>query len=803
MAENPYNVEDNFDLPRQTTHCRVLIHSHVIDNNLNGVINCSEDVVQCSTSKTIKGGGSASFTLVPRKNYINYIFPNDWVNIYFDPGDGRGYIRTFFGFVDRVERSISVSADGRSSTQYSVSCSDFTKAFDHTQIYFNPHIADRRDFIGLFAGTKNIGGTLLRMKGITVYGTPADIVMNLAHLTMGYGAQYIMPPRYPATGAYVEASRRFRKKWVKSRFSKGLQEAMGGDSLTEWLDKMKTEAQAISSTVRSGNIDNAKDILKSTASAYLSEKEQDIMVERLNDVKTFETIMNVSQEGAAALSLNLLLEAQGTNFSEVSTGLAVEATAAADIPGHLLDLIDFSFVEYEAIDGSIVSTPIWTQQGSVWAMMMSYSNDIINELFCDLRPLSLSHKDFGLDSGGYTTEPDEHGYASTDISNSSAPVRFAPALIMREHPFGTVNTIWAGEAQVLGIPVGEIYVGAIFSKEPGKSGRKIHRLPFPLNDYLRFVDPTATTIKHLDVVAINPTDIINEHLGRGDADICNLIELYSDGFMGKHMKFLTQDIQPIATPISVARYGLRVRTYTTRFGRFSNKIQNEQGVDGLGTRRKLARWVMMLDHWYQHNIEYLQGTMTTRAFPEIRVGYRLDILKRNESYYVEGVNHNWQFPEPMTTSFTLSRGQRFDPYPVYVKPELDAFHGERSTIRTNRLALFFEQCDPDAVRRALSNDEYENWTSDVSMGNIVDDPDRNAWGDNKKGFLIANADERVQYSPEESAQSLEQMKITLNKLGKFAGDTIKEFAKGFAPTVNDLQPATSWPRGSASGRGKK
>jgi hypothetical protein len=203
------------------------------------------------------------------------------------------------------------------------------------------------------------------------------------------------------------------------------------------------------------------------------------------------------------------------------------------------------------------------------------------------------------------------------------------------------------------------------------------------------------------------------------------------------MKFIAQDFQPVCIPVSIARHGLRVRTYNTRFARFSSKIHNNLGIDSAGTRSKLARWVVMLDHWYQHNIEYLQGTITTRAFPEIRVGYRLDIAERNESYYVESVSHSWQYPEPLTTTMALSRGQRNDPYPVYIHPDTAAFHGDRMAM--SRLARFFKQVDPEAVYRSLSNLETIDHT-DVEDGNITDNIDawRAEWAGNEQGYTISN-----------------------------------------------------------------
>lgn len=761
---NPFNVLPDYDLPRQHTTCRILVHSHITDNDKGGVIDCTLDTIQCSTSKTIKGGGSATFVLVPRSNYMNYIFPNDWVNIYFNPGDGRGYIRTFFGFVDRIERSISVGGDGSANTRFTVNCTDFQKAFEKVNIYFNPHIADRKDFVGLYAGTKNIAGAQLRTKGIRVFGSPADMVMNLAHLLLGFSSQFSMPPKYPTVGAYVEGSKKMRQEWAKSVFSKGVQELIGEGTVTSWLEKLKFDADMMADLIRKGKGGEALDKLNAqkSSSSKLTDDEKSAMIDKATEIDSAKA----NTSGSKLIALQLLLDSYGLgdNFlqsEEVKLAVAVEASLAEG-KGTLLDLLDFSFVEYAAIDGSIVSTPVWDQQGPLWSIMNSLSNDLVNELFCDLRPLGESYESDALAKGGYTTIPDEHGRMKSDVADNSPPVRFVPALIMREYPFSTVAEIDASKAKVLEQSVGYVKVGAIFAQEPGKWGRKTVKMQPPLNDMLKELNPSSTAYKHLDVAVISVRDIINENIGRGDADVCNLIELYSDGFMGKHMKFLAQDFQPLCTPVSIVRHGLRVRTYNTRFARFSSKISTQQGIDSAGTRSKLARWILMLDHWYQHNIEYLQGTMTTRAFPEIRVGYRLDIDERHESYYVEAVGHSWQYPEPMTTTFTLSRGQRNDPFPVYVHPELEAFSGDRS--QSSRLGLFFKQTDPEAVLRSLSNLEEIDF-NEASDGNTVDDPTYAwPWAASGKGFTISNANPDAEAVSKSSKTADEKAQIIEKKL---------------------------------------
>jgi hypothetical protein len=729
-------------VPRQRTRVKIIINSHIdasppVGTNRAGVINCSDDCIALNTSKTIKGGGGANFTLVPRHNYINYIYPNDWVNIWINVGDGRGWIRVFFGFVDRVERSIQTTDPGTTTTLYNVTCTDFTKAFDITQIYFNPHIANRKDFLGNFAGTKNLAGAQLRTKGIAAFGGPADIVMNFAHLLMGFGSQFMAPPSYPFENALMEESRRWRRNWAKSRLSDELRKQIGGDTIKKWLDDLYADAKPLEDALKAGTASGL------SSSKYFDQGE-------LEDLQ--EDFRRAGNAGAIIrrIAISILLVKKGLKKDaiydpEIKTGLAIEETAFG--PGHLLDLIDFSFIEYAAIDGSIVSAPIWTQQGSLWSLMQSYSNDPINELFLDLRPLGENDKEFALAEGGYKKQPDEFHSDKDERS-----VRFVPAMVMREYPFSTITGVNTENIEILGQRGKKVVFGAIFSKKPNVPGRKVIEID-TLNDYISSQKVGSKAWKHLDVAVINITDIISETIGRSDADVVNLMEMYSDGFMGKHMKFAMKDVQPIPIPISVARHGLRVRTYTTRFARFSKKMSSIAGVDNFRTRNKLLRWIMMLDHWYQHNIEYLNGTITTRAFPEIRVGYRLDIEERNESYYVEGVNHTWSYPEGMTSSFTLSRGQRNDPFPVYEKIALPTFGGDRKLV--SRLADSFRQKDPSAVLRAVNGEP--SFSMKGETGNLEDDPTLHSWGAAPETYLAANSDEPFMSEVAETFKKVESI----------------------------------------------
>jgi hypothetical protein len=717
-----------YDVPRQRSRCKIIVYSHITENpddkQYGGIIDCSRDVIKCETSKTIKSGGGANFVLVPRRNYLNYLYPNDYVHIYFDPGDGRGFIRVFFGFVDRVERQINTGETGVTTTRYQVTCSDFTKAFDKTNIYFNPHIVKSRgDFVAQhFAGSDAMGGYALRTKGISIWGTPADIVMSLAQLLLGFGSQFMLPKHHPVSDILVDVSRKKRLKLAKSQLSSDFQSIVGKGSLKEEREKIQARLDKVRGRVAT----EGTAITSLGPSLGLSETLTQAMVELVLDPGLQkEDEINSDRYTRAE-------RAQQQMYSKVHT---------------LLDMFDFSFVEYNAVDGSILSESIWQSQGTLWSIMNAWSNGMVNELFCDLRLVSGSSK-FDLSEGSYANFSDEIK------GNEGAGVRTVPAIVMREYPFSTIEGILPpGKVEVLGAKLGAIPIsgvstdnkGAIFSRDVNSPGRKVITIT-ALNPF-RYVETQgkATGQKHLDVGVISVRDIISERIGRSDADVFNLLEVYADMGIGAKGKFFANEVQPISTPISIMRNGLRVRTVTTKFARWpTNKFRKDKGgVDSQMARFQTIRWTMMMDHWFQHNAEYLSGSITTRAFPEIRVGYRLDIRERNESYYVEGTNNSWSYTDKgatLITTFTVSRGQRNDPFPVYVQPALHGWGGLDNRNDQSRLAIYFHQRNPSAVARSSILFGEMDLVDDGTLRNLADLPSKkNKWSADSKGYLAADS----------------------------------------------------------------
>jgi hypothetical protein len=681
---------------RQKSMCRIQIFSHVIDPSVtkDGYYDVSPDVIECQTSKTVKGGGGASFTLVPRVNYLNRIFANDYVNIYFNPGDGRGWIRTFFGFVDRVSRVVMTGKDGSTITRFRVVCSDFTKAFDYINIYFNPQISQRKDITGSLVGTgkvtgvndlagvNNLGGVALRTAGVTMHGSPVDVALSLMYFSVGFGAQFILPPSLSKILEKQVVTNRFnRLAWAKGKLNSQLREALESSpsktmsGLTDYIDKETIDL----ATKSSGGVAPPANIKANDLPNYRAQVLKNLGIKEGHELST--------QEALALLRAENLVNS--TTF-------------------FLFDLIDIRHAEWRAVDGEIMTAAITEQTGTIWSLINAWSNSFLNEVFCDLRPMQ-DIKDSSdptipdVFTGGYSRRTDSlGGNVARDEENG---ICYEPCFIMREFPYSTIEDFNPPPAvQILKKNLAPMFFGAIFANDPNKPGRKVTWIPTLSRDF-EHKNPGAKGYKHLDVAVITTKDIISEDLGRGDHDHYNLVEVYTEMETGKTAmgNIMMQDIIPITNPISIARHGLRPRKFTTKFGQYGQLVNSQDaaaGVLNIAARHRLARWSLLLDHWAQHSMEYLSGSLHTRAFPEIRVGYRLDISDRHESYYVDSVSHSWQYLNPMTSNFTVVRGQRNDPYPAYIMPASSGFAGERGVASRLSVAQYFYNAA--AINNSLS-----------------------------------------------------------------------------------------------------
>jgi murein DD-endopeptidase MepM/ murein hydrolase activator NlpD len=1061
---------------RYHTTIKVIVHSH-----LGGPYYLSDDVVSCSLSKNIKGAGRASLAVLPRRNWINLVYPNDIINIYFDIGDGNGWTRTFFGYIDRIEEQFSVADNGEVNTQYNIVATDFQKAIEKTSVYFNPWVENRAEFQGEDFAALNIGGTALRSRGIRVAGSPADIVTNLLLLQMGFGSQWSLPLNYNPN-IRTSQDQRLRQQ-TAGRLINDLENTIAPEQLSRLrgllesgdVSQLREDLQAgvpeagDTALVESAPFDipGAEEVASDPESTDLAEARTRVLADRRLRQEIYGEGLTSGQESFARSRLQQY-------FAIIDE--------QSDRQRSLLDVINlYDWVERRAIDGYMFDTNIWQRQGPLISIVRSVSNETINELFFDLRPVIAGETQMEAHAQ-WSRESDEIGENKASPEDGGIDgVRYEPAVIMREYPFSTIYSVDAtnisvGLAEADGSPgnVGVLYFGAIFSNEPNRPGRHVIDIPL-LNIEERVqnirgnVGERGSAKKHLDVAVVSETEIRSTSLGRSDEDHFNLFEFYSSDVLGANAAQFCADFMPIITPIAIARHGLRVRSVSTRANRFSlqtvinnrglppldssveepaeegqfrqvyglpvgedpggssqvisspygyrpanlgndavramltsernpnaatlassfwhfhngidikptaavgdgvipitaiadgnvvasipagsrgfslygeyvviehpqladrsptgklysvyahlssrdpivgnpgssnrgnfqacialghhprtnrrssfepifvekgtvigfmgrsagtrnnpdrlftttiphlhfeinyafpskeratgdiyynqaaldirrrsgdrliyvlddivpqeagpppnpdsgrstdpqafleslgvdlpdrggDPIDFEEGggeqppepgadspatestpvpeddqdrarsgsqttlrgsVDSVSTRQQIGRWALLQDHWFQHNIEYLSGSVVMRGAPEIRVGYRLDILERDLSCYVESVSHQWQFPNAMKTTLQVTRGQPNNPYPAYALPPSAGFGAGNGPSRraTSRLAQYFVVGDPVSLRHSLAiraatpqNAEWANRATSYGDANSFDDP---------------------------------------------------------------------------------
>ena len=189
------------------TECLVFIHTHDRGPKApSQKFDISKYITAVNVGSHLDGGGFATISLPAIDHIENIIASGDVVNIYFNTHRGdsnlynRGYVRTFFGYVFSVAKSVSVAEEGKKITTYSISCKDFSKAIRNTQIYNNEHLASQSKghkygVVRADMGT-NLGGVALLSRGIALQGTPRQIVLQNLMRFLGFGGQWALPISY-------------------------------------------------------------------------------------------------------------------------------------------------------------------------------------------------------------------------------------------------------------------------------------------------------------------------------------------------------------------------------------------------------------------------------------------------------------------------------------------------------------------------------------------------------------------------------------------------------------------------------
>lgn len=563
---------------RAHTNIRVIIHN----SRISAPLDVSEYVVECRTAKNIQGVGQANIALVPQRNWLNLVNPNDYVNVYFNQNDGQGWVRTFFGLVDRIEENMAVGQDGTPASVSHIICSDFSKVIHNTAIYYNPYVGQSSKFAQAFKSFNVFMSAF--GQGVVLYGTPGDVVANLLFTYLGFGNQFSVPTSYLAYDAnndIINFNRSYRRRFAYTMLDSN-QRAKLGDSQS--LDALVTQhvqtAEQKAADVRAAKNDEARTTILQDLSTRLGISLESLQASSAKD--SFEEFL-LSQYIASSILGNTEASRQ-QSMVQVASQIMARATSLPTANAAykfsqvgILDLINIgSFVEREAMDGYTSGISIQGGGESLYSTIRSFSNEIANELFFDLRVMS-------GDANGQSPAHDlidgsSFKYASDEISGntdadgvSNMGVQYVPACVMREYPFGTVESI-DGRAIQMSISdgfarnYGIMPVGALFSDRPNFPGR--HVIPFPnINKFdMVYRETPEPAVKHLDVAVVSESEFMSTNFGKSDTDHFNIIELDSTSASGASSnQYIMQDIFPLVTPIHIVQHGVRPSKQATRY----------------------------------------------------------------------------------------------------------------------------------------------------------------------------------------------------------------------------------------------
>lgn len=164
----------------------------------------------------------------------------------------------------------------------------------------------------------------------------------------------------------------------------------------------------------------------------------------------------------------------------------------------------------------------------------------------------------------------------------------------------------------------------------------------------------------LDYRDIEADEITSENLTKTDNEVYNWFRVSPEGENDADT-FASIAKVGYVCPASIRRHGVRRLTPSTiAWGELDILSQRESLKQAVVRQGLLDRFSGKLAEWYWQNESLVSAVMTCRLRSDIHVGMRLDYhnarRSREMSFYVEGVNHQFQYPQAGTTSLECTRG---------------------------------------------------------------------------------------------------------------------------------------------------
>ncbi len=277
--------------------------------------------------------------------------------------------------------------------------------------------------------------------------------------------------------------------------------------------------------------------------------------------------------------------------------------------------------DYESTPRRVAMIDPWNQympRGQfVWNFAQSWADLDILELYSDLLAQAPGGHDVTLpddvDVKGFSVVAPDLDYIGKSAGGiqESTPKDTAMGVIFRMRPFPTFERPESVEAGpwFSSIPLYEVPRQQVASLNTGRSGQE------RVNGFIQSVSALQSIVPILSELQL-----------------------------------------PLLDDEDIARHGLRLGKYDTKYVPLSaGTTEGSQKIlEGFQDYQKIIRDFHCMDHLF------LNGTAElTLSRPDIRVGGRFRVKGRttkDETYYIEGVSHNWRYGAGAKTNLALSRG---------------------------------------------------------------------------------------------------------------------------------------------------
>tara|TARA_R110000824_G_scaffold43880_8_gene128066 strand:- start:24 stop:3128 length:3105 start_codon:yes stop_codon:yes gene_type:complete len=512
------------------TTATVLIDTHDRGKDFGSQrLDISEYITQITLDSHIAGGGAANITLPGIDHFEDIIAAGDLINIYFDTHRGddniynRGNVRTFFGYVDAVSKSITVSGDGSKLTIYTIMCQDFAKAIRSTEIYNNPflshQVGDGKPDIIRDELKQNIGGLTVHAIGMPFEGTPRDIVLQGLMRCIGTGGQCILPQHYseglPGSQHNVTfnlnsgSGESFGKELdslnnLSAFFDPDLiqifNDVVADPNLTsDGMQEFLSTAEEIGIETQiefEAKVTDEKPGVKIPYRSYLSNTffkiGPAIGEEGNTDKTTYGPIDNKLRPVIEKIIIKVAHESQSVSgkfrMTPLVNHLADPSVNEEDVVQPALTIFNLLCFDYmEDVDGYWGDWRWMRYSGNLMGALMDGAHTLINELFFDLRPMPTFDNSLSKDGLNIKT-------------NGAIPM--VPAVVLREKPFTNYPHPTSGIMNA--DTKSSVRIGALMDEDGMPTGLKVIP-PEPITKDTKPYDYKKTTTDQLFISTTSPT----------------------------------------------------------------------------------------------------------------------------------------------------------------------------------------------------------------------------------------------------------------------------------------------------------